>query len=246
MTTLDQPRTGPGAVLAGVDETPISCIAVDHAAIEAELRGWPLRLVNVRGTGSDGAGAHLLQRLTDRVHASAPSTPVTSRIVLGEDPARGLLAEAVGAGLVVVGHRHGITSTTLGRSVADRIGRMHSGPVLVVRMPGWPAGPEYGTRPIVVAADDTPPARAAVDFALGEAQARGCDVTLLHISGGSELAYRRDVQAGVSVHHRVVEGDPVLALVEASGTAAAVVVTRTGPAAYVLPQRALCPVFLVG
>ncbi|GIF45365.1 universal stress protein [Actinoplanes xinjiangensis] len=246
-----------GVVVVGVDDDPISHIAVDHAAIEAELHGWALRLVHVRRSGKDEAGERLLHRLTDRVHASAPSTPVTSRLVLGSDPAQQLLTEAADAGLLVVGHRHGATATAFGRSVADRVGRQHSGPVLVVRMPGWPVGPEWGTRPIVVAADDSAPSRAAVEYAFAEAKVRGCDVTMLHLAGdGTNIAHSLDSRSAVPVHHKIISGDPVTALIEASDKAAAVVIARHGhgavpgrlltAASHVLPHRAHCPVFQVG
>ncbi|MEU4424769.1 universal stress protein [Actinoplanes sp. NPDC024001] len=256
--THPQPTyTATGVVLVGVDDSPISCVAVDHAAIEAELHGWALHIVNVRRSGSDGAGAGLLRRLTDRVHASSPTVPVSSRLVAGAHPAQALIVEAGDAGLLVVGHRHGATTTALGRSVADRVGRHHAGPVLVIRMPGWPAGPEFGTRPIVAAVDGSAPSRAAVEFALAEALTRGCDVVLLHVVGDRmDLARRLETRDGVQVHHRIISGDPVTALTEESGRAAAVVVGRyehpafsgslLGSAAHLLPQRALCPVFLVG
>src|SRR5688500_7766928 len=77
-----------GVVLVGVDETPTSYTAVDHAAIEAELRGWALRLLHVQHPGglhqcTPEAGARLLARLTDRVHAYSPSVVVTSRLEVG-------------------------------------------------------------------------------------------------------------------------------------------------------------------
>jgi nucleotide-binding universal stress UspA family protein len=262
-TTVSSASTGAetapssGMVVVGVDESPTSYIAVDHAAIEAELHGWALRIVTVRRSGKDEAGERLLARLTDRVHASAPATPVTSRLAVGPDPAQQLLTEAAGAGLLVVGHRHGAAATAFGRSVADRVARRHTGPVLVVRMPGRPVGADWGTRPIVVAVEDSAPSRAAVEFAFTEARARGCDVTMLHIAGdGTDLAHHLDTRTGVAVHHRIISGDPVVALLEASDRAAAVVIGRHGhgavpgpllaAAAHVLPQRAHCPVFLAG
>jgi nucleotide-binding universal stress UspA family protein len=240
-----------------VDDSPISCVSVDHAAIEAELHGWALHIVSVRRSGADGAGDALLQRLTDRVHASSPAVPVSSRLVAGAHPAQVLLAEAGDAGLLVVGHRHGATTTALGRSVADRVGRHRSGPVMVIRMPGWPSGAEFGARPLVAVVDGSAPSRAAAEFALAEARVRGCDVTLLHVVGDRmDLARRLETRDGVPVHHRIISGDPVNALVDESGRAAAVVVGRfehpalsgslLGTASHVLPQRALCPVFLVG
>jgi nucleotide-binding universal stress UspA family protein len=258
--TAETAAAGPpaaGVVVAGVDDDPISHIAVDHAAIEAELHGWALRIVHVRRNRKDEAGERLLRRLTDRVRASAPSSPVTSRLVVGSDPAQQLLAEAADAGLLVVGHRHGAAATAFGRSVADRVGRQHSGPVLVVRMPGWPVGPEWGNRQIVVAVDDSAPSRAAMEFAFAEAKVRGCDVTMLHFAGdGTNIAHRLDTRAAVPVHHKIISGDPVTALIEESDRAAAVVMARHGHGAVpgplltavsrVLPQRAHCPVFQVG
>jgi hypothetical protein len=62
----------------GVDETPTSYTAVDHAAIEAELHGWDLRLFRVqRASGarypSRDEGAPPVERMTDRVHAYSPT-----------------------------------------------------------------------------------------------------------------------------------------------------------------------------
>ncbi|HWS35816.1 MAG TPA: universal stress protein [Actinoplanes sp.] len=246
-----------GVIVVGVDDDPISCIAVDHAVIEAELHGWDLRIVHVQRSGKDDAGERLLRRLIDRVRASAPSHSVTGRLLIGPDPAQQLLADAADAALLVVGHRHGATATAFGRSVADRVGRQHSRPVLVVRMPGWPVGSEWGTRPIVVAVDDSAPSRAARDYALAEAQVRGCDVTMLHFAGdGTNIDHRLDTHSAVPVHHKIISGDAVTALIEASDKAAAVVIARHGhgavpgalltAASHVLPHRAHCPVFQVG
>jgi nucleotide-binding universal stress UspA family protein len=253
---LPPPTPVPGLVLAGVDDSPISCVAADHAAIEAELHGWDLRFVTVRRSGADSAATTLLRRLTDRVHAGTSAVPVTSRVITGAHPAPTLLDEAADSDLLVVGHRHGTTTTALGRSVADRVGRHHTGPVLVVRMPGWPVGAEFGARPLVAAVDGSVESIAAVDFAVAEARLRGCDVTLLHVAGDRmDLARLLESRDGVTVHHRILCGDPTAALIEESGRAAAVVVGRfrdvlsgslLRPAALLLPRHALCPVFLVG
>lgn len=249
-----------GVVMVGVDETPTSYLAVDHAAIEAELRGWDLRLVHVRHPGpvhqaDPDAAARLLERLTERVHACSPSVAVTSGIRVGTAGSQ-LLADAYNANLVVVGHRHGPTGTAFGLSVADRVAAHHTGPVLVVRVPGWPPGPDFGRRPIVVGADGSATTSAAIRFSLEEARVRGCDLVMLHAGAGVVPADRVEDIDGVTVHHRSVGDDPATALVEASGQAAAVVVGRRGaggfPAAMLgsvsrsLVQRAHCPVFLVG
>ena len=244
-------------VVVGVDDTPTSYTAVDHAAIEAELRGWDLRIVHVQHPGglrspSRVAGARLLERLTDRVHAYSPSVPVTCRLAVGS-AAQLLLSDAGNAGLVVVGHRHSAVGATFGLSVGDRVAAHHTGAVLVVRVPGWPPGPEFGRRPIVVGADraDSP----AVRFALEEARVRGCDLVMLRAGQGLPPAPRPDLVGGVRVYHTDVSADAVSALIDASSDAAAVVVgrragglagTSVGSVSRALVQRAHCPVFLVG
>lgn len=243
-----------GRVLAGVDDSPISYLAVDHAAAEAALHGRPLHLVAVRRAGDDPAGAALLRRLVDRVHAHHPEVVVGGQVVAGGNPAQALLTAATPDDLLVVGHRRGPAGTALGLSVADRVARRHPGPVLVVRMPGWTS--DLGGRPIVVAVDGSPRSRAAVEFALTEARARGCDVTLLHVIGDRMDVGWAQTRDGVTVHHRIISGDPVDRLVTESGQAAAVVLGRhpRGPQSggllaatlQVLPQRGHCPVFLVG
>jgi nucleotide-binding universal stress UspA family protein len=253
-----EPAVRAGVVVVAVDETPASCTAVDHAAIEAELRGWDLRIVHVRRSGgrhptARDTGAGLLERLTDRVHACSPSVAVTSHLAVGS-AAQLVLREARDADLVVVGHRHGAAGTAFGMSVGDRVAAQYAGPVLVVRMPGWPPGPGFGRRPIVVGADrqERTPATA---FALEEARARGCDLVVVHT--GAEVAPAAWVETvdGVLVHYRVVRSDPATALIDQSNRAAALVVGRRGtggsPVALLgsvsrtLVQHAYCPVFLV-
>jgi len=246
-----------GVVVVGVDETPASYTAVDHAAIEAELRGWELRLLHVQHAGgvrapAGDAGARLLERMTDRVHAYSPTVAVTNRISVGA-ASTVLLSDAHDANLVVVGHRHGPAGTAFGLSVADRVAAHHTGPVLVVRVPGWPPGPDFGARPIVVGVDGSSTSKQAVDFAIAEARVRGCDVIMLHAAGQEDVL---EDHLGVIVHRRAVVGSPVTALISASGTAAAVVVGRRGGSGLAgavlgsvsraMVQQAYCPVFLVG
>jgi len=257
VTTVSRPA---GVVVVGVDETPTSYTAVDHAAIEAELRGWDLRLLHVQHTGGihppgHDAAVRLLERMADRVRAYSPAVTVTSRIEVGA-AAPLLLSDAHDASLVVVGHRHSATGMAFGLSVADRVAAHRTGPVLVVRVPGWPPGPDFGTRPLLVGVDGSPASEPVVAFAIDEARARGCDVILLHAAGAGAAPEELESHDGVLVRRRVVAGDPVSALIDASGSAAAVVVGRRGPGGFAssllgsvsraLVQRAMCPVFLVG
>ncbi|MCA2218975.1 universal stress protein [Jidongwangia harbinensis] len=249
-----------GSVLVGVDDSPTSYTAVDHAAIEAELRGWDLRLVHVQHAGTAryparDLGARLLERMTDRVHDYSPTVAVTSRLVIGS-PATMLLTQAETSDLVVVGHRHGLAVATLGMTVGDRVAIHHHGAVLVVRVPGWPPGPRFGSRPIVVGVDASPTSPLTIRFALREAQLRGSELVMLHATGAGRVPPDRlDRRDDVVVHQRYVGGDPVTALVDASGKAAAVIVgrhggrsvgaLRQGSVSRALLQRADCPVFLV-
>jgi nucleotide-binding universal stress UspA family protein len=129
------PRTAPppaaGTVVAAVDDSPTSFIAADHAAIEAELHGWKLRIVHVRQTAAQhsepGPDTALLEELTARVHARSRSVPVRSSLVIGE-PVTTLLAEGKHADLVVVGSRHGTTDAMLGRTVGAPVAAHHTGP----------------------------------------------------------------------------------------------------------------------
>jgi nucleotide-binding universal stress UspA family protein len=250
-----------GVVLAGVDETPTSYTAVDHAAIEAELRGWDLRLLHVqRGGGAlyptRDAGARLLQRVTDRVHAYSPSVAVTSRLAVGA-AAPLLISDAHDVSLLVVGHRHSAAGRAFGLSVGDRVAAHHTGPVLVVRVPGWPPGPDFGARPIVAGVDGAVATKQVIDFAVAEARVRGSEVILLHATGGDRtLEDRVDDVDGVVVHRRFLPGDAQAAMIAASGTAAAVVVGRRGPGGFAgsllgsvsraMVRHAHCPVFLLG
>ncbi|UQU61838.1 universal stress protein [Couchioplanes caeruleus] len=248
-----------GVVLVGVDETPTSYTAVDHAAVEAELRGWGLRMMHVQHSyelseASRGAAARLLEHMTDRVHAYTPDVAVTGRVAIGA-AAPLLLSDAHDANLVVVGHRHRATGTAFGLSVAERVAAHHTGPALVVRVPDWPPGPGFGARPLVVGVDArTPPE--VVRFAREEARVRGCELIVLHAGTGAVPGIQLPGPGGVVVHERLVPGDPVAALLAMSDRAAAVVVGRRGPGGFAgallgpvsraMVQRAQCPVFLVG
>jgi nucleotide-binding universal stress UspA family protein len=255
------PSTIPsGLVVVGVDETPTSYTAVDHAAIEAELRGWHLRIVHVQRPGglrpaSRDNGGRLLERLTDRVHACSPSVPVDSTLLIGA-AGQLLLAEARDATLVVVGHRHSSAGSAFGRSVGDRVAAQHAGPVLVVRVPGWPPGPGFGGRPIVVGAEEPGLDTPTVAFAMAEAKVRGCELIVLHAGPTAASTDRLETVDGVRVHQRTVGVAPAAALIDASSRAAAVVLGRRASAANqvaallgsvsrIVLQRAYCPVFLV-
>ncbi|WIM92915.1 universal stress protein [Actinoplanes oblitus] len=241
--------TASGTVIVGVDDAPSGHVAVDHAAIEAELRGYALLLVHAGDTPRD---PRLLEKVVERVHDFAPKVTVTTRLGAGMGPAEMLLADAGDDDLIVVGHRHGPIRGSLRRSVADRVAARHRGPVLVVQAP-WPAGPELATRPLLVGMDGSAAADQAADFAVREARLRGCDVELLRVTrepaGTPDWTDRR---GGVAVRNRTVAGNPVTELVDASHRAAAVVLGRPagkaelGPVGRAVLHQVDCPVFLIG
>jgi nucleotide-binding universal stress UspA family protein len=128
---------------------------------------------------------------------------------------------------------------------------------MVVRVPGWPPGPEFPRLPIVVGDDGSRVAAQAIAFARAEALARGCDLVVLTASDGNaerpnETSHSVD---GVTVHHRRIAGTAGAGLEAASRQAAAIVVGRRshgiagtplGGVPRSLIQHAHCPVFLVG
>ena len=121
-----------------------------------------------------------------------------------------------------------------------------------MRIPGWPPGPGFAARPIVVGVDgdDSP----AVAFGHGEAKLRGSELVLLH-AGRTPRVERVDDLGGVRMHRRFVADEPADALIDASTRAAALVVGRRGPGGLpagllgsvsrTVVQHAYCPVLLV-
>jgi nucleotide-binding universal stress UspA family protein len=258
----EQPRR---TVVVGVDSASASYIAVDHAAIEAQLRGWDVRLMHVQHAGRTAYrhrddGAALLAHLTDRVHARAPDVPVGSRLFIGS-PGEVLLAEAATAGLLVVGSRHGRAAQAWGASVAVHVSARHTGPVLVVRVPAWPPGPDFPNRPVVAGVDGSTASANAAAYAVEEARLRGCDLVLLHAAEPNQRdqpAWLSNVLAdsrGVTVHRRHAMMSASDALVDASLHASAVVVGSRGrgqlaglllgSVSQAVLHHAHCPVFVV-
>lgn len=252
-------------IMVGVHDSPASSIAVDHAGIEAELRGADLRLILIQTATQTQSterdrGAALLTHLVDRVHAGTSHVAAVGRLLVGA-PAALLLDEVRDADLVVVGSEHGRISDAVGNSVGAHIAAHHPGPVMVVRIPAWPAGTDFTTRPVVVGTDGTA-STAAIAFGLEEARLRGCELILLHATDNTtepetspEPAIDPAATAGVTIHYRSVPGPAATALTEASLHAAAVVVggrgrhglprLLLGSVGQQLIRQAHCPVFIV-
>ncbi|BCJ49121.1 universal stress protein [Actinoplanes sp. NBRC 14428] len=253
---------GLATVVAGVDGTATGELVLERAMIEADLRGWHLRLLHVQpeqdAPGRDEVrdrGARLLERMTDQAHAASAVVAVTSRLLVGPVAER-LLSAAGAADLLVVGGRP--DAEAAGPGVAVRVAARHGGPVLVVRPPEGRPGPARsggGSRkPVVLGVvDGAGDAAAVTEFALGEARLRGCDAVQLHT--GAARGEWDEAAGDVVVRHRLLAGDPAEALVRASAGACAVVLGRRGPSGRgrllgpvgdALVRHAACPVFLVG
>src|SRR5690606_22530914 len=143
-------------VVAGVDGSPPSLIAAEHAAVAAVALGVPLQLVHgYLHPGSYGAavltpydltpppapeeGEGFLSDLAAHLRTTYPGLTVTAKQVLG-GAAAALLAESTDASLLVVGSRGlgGFSGMLLGSVSAHAVAHARC-PVLVVRAPIPPA-----------------------------------------------------------------------------------------------------------
>jgi nucleotide-binding universal stress UspA family protein len=188
------------AVVVGVDGSPAALGAVRMAAVEADRRNRPLRVVHafiwpllhISGAPPDGGppGSGLRQqahRFVDeavaQARATVPDLAVTGEIIDGGSAAV-LLGESVTAALVVVGDRGlgGFTSLLVG-SVAIQVAGYADCPVLVVR------GSDRTTGPVVVGVDGSELSRRAVQVAAEQAAWRGTGLRAVH-------AYRHPASTG--------------------------------------------------
>ncbi|GAA4061731.1 universal stress protein [Streptomyces shaanxiensis] len=190
-----------GPVVVGVDGSPSSLAAVEVAAREAGLRGVGLRLVHAFGWPAahippggrlwepSGGGVRelidgTLAKAERRAHETAPDVAIMREIVVGE-PVMVLEIESRTASLAVVGSR-GLSrfGALLLGSTAGHLAAHAACPVIVVRGRPDPTGP------VLLAVDDSPAARGAVEFAFAEAAAHGTNLVALHAwSTRSERAY---------------------------------------------------------
>ncbi|MET9908150.1 universal stress protein [Streptomyces sp. NPDC006476] len=261
---------GRGPVVVGVDGTAAGLAAVEAAAWEADRRGTALRLAHaltwvspdvptgVAPWDPDGTGARdrVNRAFSDaegRARRVAPHLVITREVLVGA-PDVVLGSESRAACLAVVGARRSVGARGRPRdSVAGRLTARAGCPVLVV------GDRHTRTGPVVLAADESPRAREAAEFAFAEASGRGADLVVLHArrSGrttGDALSALREKYPHVTVRTPAVRGRHHRALVEASVDAQLVVVgVRRGGTTAVLPgsegrsilRDAHCPVALV-
>ncbi|MFU8874074.1 universal stress protein [Micromonospora sp. SL4-19] len=181
-------------VVVGVDGSPSSLTAAEHAARAAVARSRPLHLVHGYlhplgygvplnpydlGVPAPTAESH---RMLEQVAAELTDRHPTLRVEVRQVPGGAgvtLVQESRRADLVVVGSRGvgGFAGLLLG-SVSSQVAQHGHCPVLVVRPAEEPI-PVDG--PVLVGVDGSEPASLAVRLAADEAVRRGTDLVLVHV-----------------------------------------------------------------
>ncbi|MBN9101004.1 MULTISPECIES: universal stress protein [unclassified Pseudonocardia] len=239
---------GPELVV-GVDGTATALNAVAWAAVEARLRGRPLRILHAApyATPPGRAGRHraeaILAHAFTVAHRTEPDLAVRTELVVEQQPAAALLAAAEDAELLVVGMAGGRLDEVVLGSVAVAVSGRASCAVAVVR--GHRYGPETG-KPVLVgvaAADDNGSAddidAAALSAAFAAAHRHGAGLVVLHVhllpEDGPDrrqlerrIAPWRTRHPRVPVEIRIVPGHPAEQLVLATSGARLVVVSTRG------------------
>ncbi|WP_199440026.1 universal stress protein [Umezawaea beigongshangensis] len=184
-------------VVVGVDGSASALRAAEWGAGACARHDVPLRLVHgcfvpVRGYPAIIAGGQQLRRAMDEqarqwlceaesVARAVHPGVVVRHVVRMEAGGPALVAESVGARLVVLGSRglDGFAGLLAG-STATALSAHGRCPVVVVR-----DGERRTGGPVVVGVDGSPPSDAAVGFAFDEAAARG--VPLVAVSAWSDV-----------------------------------------------------------
>ncbi|WP_341720424.1 universal stress protein [Micromonospora sp. FIMYZ51] len=244
------------AVVVGVDGSPPSLVAAEHAAQAAVWRSRPLHLVHgylhplgygvpinpydVGLPAPSEDGRKMLEQAAAELVDRWPGLSVEVRQVAG-GPGATLVEESRRAELVVVGSRGlgGFAGLLLG-SVGTQVAAHGHCPVLVVRPPDRPI-PTEG--PVLVGVDGSESAELAVGYGADEASRRGAELVLVHIADerdagadapatdllATAAAAARGSHPELTVTERLITAPkPDQALIEASGSAALVVAGSRG------------------
>lgn len=260
-------------IAVGVDGSDAGARALDWACEEADRRNLGLHLLHVWHEPMVAIGPttallvgelHALARrqAEDLLSSMTPDDDLPVRGTALEGPAAAALAEAAeGADQLVVGDRgRGAARRALLGSVSSTLTQHPRGVVTVVgHVPARPSGL------VVVGVDDTPAGRRALSRAAMEADARDAHLVAVHARQwheGSEddvtetlRGVLRSTLPRRDVDLRVVTGNPVSALLEASSDADLLVVgtrgldrldrARLGSVAAGCLHHARCPVQVV-
>ena len=275
-------------LVVGVDGSDPSLVAVDWAADEAVRHGLTLRLVHAslweRYAGTVptlGAGRfservlaeHLVASAAERAARRAPGLRITTDILPAE-AVDGLLHEGANAHALVVGDRgRGELKGLLLGSVSLGVAARARCPVIVVR--GDDAGVVGLHERILLGVGDAVSGERAADFAVREAETRGCALDAVRawrrpapIGEAPDDPERRATallddalraplaaHPGVRVRRTTVEGPARTVLVDRSAAADLVVLgarrrhghfgLQLGRAGHTLLHHAQCPVAIV-
>ena len=275
-------------LVVGVDGSDPSLVAVDWAADEAVRHGLTLRLVHAslweRYAGTVptlGAGRfservlaeHLVASAAERAARRAPGLRITTDILPAE-AVDGLLHEGANAHALVVGDRgRGELKGLLLGSVSLGVAARARCPVIVVR--GDDAGVVGLHERILLGVGDAVTGERAADFAVREAETRGCALDAVRvwrrpapIGEAPDDAERRATallddalgaplaaHPGVRVRRATVEGPARTVLVDRSAAADLVVLgarrrhghfgLQLGRVGHTLLHHAQCPVAIV-
>ncbi|MEU1290023.1 universal stress protein [Kitasatospora sp. NPDC005856] len=181
-------------VLVGLDGSPQSEAAAMWAAQEAHRFGAALRLLHVwpwlsgaeaerqaRPDDLRPAALDALARVADRIRTAHPDLTVETA-VRGDDPVDGLVAEAQGQRMLVLGSRGlgGFAGLLVG-SVSLAVAARASVPTVLVReaqpLPRTDTAP---VREVVVGLDSCEPDEAVLEFAFTQAERRGARLRAVH------------------------------------------------------------------
>jgi nucleotide-binding universal stress UspA family protein len=180
----------PRPVLAGIDGSPDSLAVAHVAAIDAQRRGLPLRLILFHAHPSDprppvlpspasaewwpcDPAGRIVEQAVQRIRDSCPELSVVSDTP-GSDFVDALVKQSQDAALLVVpAQRLGGYDSLLGRWLSDRAVTHAHCPVLVAR--GDPDADRAGVtpRPVLIGIDGSEHCVAAMPFAVEEALLRG-------------------------------------------------------------------------
>jgi nucleotide-binding universal stress UspA family protein len=270
-------------IIVGYDRSTGSTEALDWAVYEARLRSAPLTVCHVwnpQPVTAAGAGVpDPVHEEAERIlaeglrHAQASAAPGAQvRPLLASGPAARVLCEqSAEADLVVVGSRGagGLPGLLLG-SVGLQVAAHAQAAVTVVRG-RWRPMPGQYPAPVIVGADGSPEAQAALEFAIAEAALRDAPLIALcaPCDSGGVVGIARSVEAAfaaavdqvqaahpdVVVQRKVVPGAPRSALLTAAARGQLLVVgargrgglqeMTLGSVSLVLLHHAGCPVTVV-